>query len=89
MTKNINNKSKTSRHLIWLSVSEAASLGGVNDKTIRRALKDINSGLVFKIVKNRYQIELLSLIKYLHINTKLKNKFIQFGLGQFVKEWKE
>jgi len=73
---------------IWLSVSEAASLGGVQGKTIRRALKDDESGLVFKIVKNRYQIELGSLLIFLHRNTKLLNKLKQYGLGQYVSEWK-
>jgi len=73
---------------IWLSVSEAASLGGVQDKTIRRALKDDDSGLVFRIVKNRYQIEFRSLIIFLHRNTKLLNKLKLHGLGQYVSEWK-
>lgn len=70
------------KHQLWLSVSEAAKLGGVKDKTIRRALKT-ETGLKFKIVKNRYQIELGSLIIYLHKNTKLKNKLMDFGLGQY------
>ncbi|HZJ41692.1 MAG TPA: hypothetical protein VFD51_01595 [Patescibacteria group bacterium] len=74
---------------IWLSVSEAASLGGVKGKTIRRALKDTESGLVFKIVKNRYQIQLGSLIIYMHRNIKLNNKFLHLGLGQYVKKWKD
>lgn len=74
---------------IWLSVSEAASLGGVSSKTIRRALQDTGSGLVFKIVKNRYQIELRSLIIFMHRNTKLNNKFLNYGLGQYVETWKE
>jgi hypothetical protein len=73
---------------IWLSVSEAASLGGVQGKTIRRALKDLDSGLVFKIVKNRYQIDFASLIIFLHRNTKLENKLKNIGLGQYIKEWK-
>jgi len=73
---------------IWLSVSEAASLGGVQGKTIRRALKDDDSGLVFRIVKNRYQIEFRSLIIFLHRNTKLLNKLKLYGLGQYVSEWK-
>ena len=72
---------------IWLSVSEAADLGGVQSKTIRRAIKS-DSGLLYKIVKNRYQIELGSLLIFLHKNTKLKNKLIDFGLGQYVREWK-
>ena len=89
MTKTAKKKKASPYQLIWLSVSEAAALGGVGAKTIRRAIKDLESGLVFKIVKNRYQIELGSLIKYMYKNTKLENKFLQFGLGQYVKEWEE
>ncbi|MDD3285476.1 MAG: hypothetical protein PHG95_02475 [Patescibacteria group bacterium] len=74
---------------LWLSVSEAAKLGGVTDKTIRRALKAEHDGLKFKISKNRYQIELSSLLIYLHRNTKLKNKLSDFGLGQYWPPEKE
>jgi len=73
---------------IWVSVSEAANLGGVQNKTIRRALKEAASELKFKIVKNRYHIELGSLIVFLHRNTKLKNKLKEYGLGQYISEWK-
>lgn len=76
-----------SDYSIWLSVSEAAKFGGVQDKTIRRALKTPGA-LKFKVVKERYQVELGSLIIYLHKNTKLKNKLDYFGLGQYVKEWR-
>lgn len=72
---------------LWLSVSEAAGLGGVQGKTIRRAIK-ADKGLRYKIVKNRYQIEFGSLLVFLHKNTKLKNKLADFGLGQYVQEWK-
>jgi hypothetical protein len=72
---------------IWLSVSEAAKVGGVQSKTIRRAIK-ADGVLLFKIVKNRYQIELGSLISFLHKNTKLTNKLKDFGLGQYVDEWR-
>ncbi|MFA6514242.1 MAG: hypothetical protein WCT50_03090 [Patescibacteria group bacterium] len=75
-------------HPIWISVSEAADLGGVQGKTIRRALKDEKADLVFRIVKNRYQIELGSLILFLHRNKKLNNKLQDFGLGQYVSGWK-
>ena len=72
---------------LWLSVSEAAKLGGVQAKTIRRALKD--TGLLkFRVVKERYQIELGSLIIYLHRNTKLRNKLSFYGLGQYVRDWR-
>jgi len=80
------NKNKEKRE-IWLSVTEAADLGGVNDKTIRRALKESDT-LLYKINKDRYKIELKSLIKYMELNTKLNNKFLNYGLGQYVKEWK-
>jgi len=73
---------------IWLSVSEAADLGGVQDKTIRRAIKSGNR-LKYKIVKNRYHIELSSLLNFLQQNTKLKNKLNNFGLGQYVARWQE
>lgn len=71
---------------IWVSVSEAAALGGVQHKTIRRAIKNEQS-LRYRIVKNRYQIEIGSLILFLHKNKKLQNKLRDNGLGQYVKEW--
>ncbi len=79
---------KEVQYPIWVSVSEAASLGGVQGKTIRRAIKS-DTNLRYKIVKNRYQIELGSLICFLHKNTKLKNKLNDTGLGQYVTGWKE
>lgn len=85
--ENISNfPTKEVRFPIWVSVSEAAALGGVQGKTIRRAIK-AETNLKYKIVKNRYQIELGSLLVFLHKNTKLKNKIKEFGLGQYVKEW--
>ena len=81
-----NNKSKKiARELIWLSISEAAKIGGVQNKTIRRALK---SELKFKIKGNRYFIDFSSLIIYLHRNKKLKNKLQEHGVGQYIQEWK-
>lgn len=72
---------------IWISVSEAASLGGVGTKTIRRALKT-DPNLRFRIVKNRYQIEFGSLLSFLHKNKKLMNKLNDLGLGQYVEGWR-
>lgn len=71
---------------MWLSVSEAAKLGGITDKTVRRAIA--SGSLKFKIVKDRYLINLGTLIKFLHGNLKLKNKFKESGLGQYVEKWK-
>jgi len=71
---------------IWLSVSEAAKIGGVQNKTVRRAIQF--NHVKYKIIGNRYFIDFYSLISYLHTKTKLKNKFNQFGLGQYVEKWK-
>jgi DNA-binding IclR family transcriptional regulator len=69
---------------IWLSAAESAKLAGVSDKTIRRALK--TEGLLkFRIEKNRYQIELGSLVLYMHRSKKLRNKILEAGLGQYYK----
>jgi excisionase family DNA binding protein len=70
---------------LWLSVSETAKLGGVQTKTIRRAIQ--SNTVKYKIVGNRYFIEFASIVKYLHKNTKLKNKFHNHGIGQYIKEW--
>jgi len=87
MPVEISSQNKEVKHTIWVSVSEAADLGGVTSKTVRRAIKT-DSKLCFKIVKNRYHIDLASLLLVLRKNTKLKNKLEFFGLGQYVKEWK-
>lgn len=72
---------------IWLSVSEAAKVAGVQTKTIRRGL---DSGLLkFKVIKNRYLINLATLATWLLKNTKLRNKFIHHGFGQYVDKWKK
>ena len=71
---------------IWLSVSEAAKIGGVQTKTIRRAIQFNN--VKYKIIGNRYLIDLSSLITFLNTKTKLKNKLNQSGLGQYVDKWK-
>lgn len=72
---------------IWLSVSEAAKLGGVQNKTIRRALQA--KTIKYKIVSNRYLIDLASVVKYLHTSRKLHNKLKQNGLGQYIDNWRK
>ncbi len=71
---------------IWVSVSEAAKLGGVQTKTIRRAIQF--NYIKYKIISNRYLIDFPTLIAYLHTKTKLLNKLNQYGLGQYVDKWK-
>jgi len=67
---------------LWLAVSEAAKLGGVQTKTIRRAIK--SNHLRYKVIGNRYLINLESLIDFSYSNRKLKNKLNEYGLGQYI-----
>ena len=68
---------------LWFSVSSSAKIGGVDPKTIRRALKS-DTDMKYKIVKDRYKIELGSLLSVLNKKTKLKNKLKKNGLGQYL-----
>jgi hypothetical protein len=72
---------------LWVSVSEAAKFGGVTTKTIRRALQD--QKIKFKIVQNRYHLDLRSTIKFLYTSKKLENKLKTQGIGQYIVKWKE
>ena len=77
---------KPVRNPVWLSISEASKVGGVNTKTVRRALKD--GELKYRISKNKYLIDFTSLIHYLYTKTKLKNKLKESGIGQYINEWR-
>jgi excisionase family DNA binding protein len=72
---------------IWLSVSEAAKLCGLNTKTVRRAIQA--KKIKYRIVKDRYSIDLASIIIYVYKFKKLKNKLNSFGIGQYIEKWKE
>ncbi|MEK7532789.1 MAG: helix-turn-helix domain-containing protein, partial [Patescibacteria group bacterium] len=50
------------KHIIRLSVSEAARLFGVNPQTIRRAILD--NELTYIVVAGRYKINFESLVKW-------------------------
>ncbi|MEA3450142.1 MAG: hypothetical protein U9Q85_04195 [Patescibacteria group bacterium] len=72
---------------LWVSISAAAQLGGVSNKTVRRAVSD--KKIRFKIVNNRYLLDLRSFIRYLYANTKLKNKLNEKGIGQYITGWRD
>jgi len=72
---------------LWLSVSETAKISGIGSKTVRRAIEA--HSVKFKVLGNRYLINLTSLITYLFKTTKLRNKFLSHGIGQYVDKWKE
>ncbi|MDA3840085.1 MAG: hypothetical protein PF572_03270 [Patescibacteria group bacterium] len=71
---------------IWVSVTEAAKFGGVQGKTIRRA---IQANLIsYKVINDRYQIDFGSVVRYLYTSTKLKNKITKEGVGKYIDKWK-
>lgn len=72
---------------IWLSISEGAKIGGVQNKTIRRGVQA--QVIKYKIIGNRYLVELASLVNYLLAKKKLKNKLAESGLGQYVDKWRK
>ncbi|HPT08575.1 MAG TPA: hypothetical protein PLE28_02685 [bacterium] len=72
---------------IWLSVSESSKLGGIDAKTIRRAIK--RKKIKYKVSGNRYALRLSSIIEFCHDNLKLRNKFYSQGLGQYVEKFRK
>ena len=71
---------------VWLSISEAAKIGGVQAKTIRRAIQA--KTIQYKVINNRYIVNFASTVIYLHSKNKLKNKLNQFGIGQYIDKWR-
>ncbi len=84
--KKVDKPKKREKIPVWISLTDAASLGGVQSKTLRRAIK-LNK-VKYKITHNRYSVEFESLIFYFFSTTKLKNKFTQLGIGQYIDSWK-
>ncbi len=72
--------------IIRVSISEAAKLFGVDQKTIRRAIK--NNVLRYVVVQGRYKIQFESLLRWSQQKTTVKNKLEKKGIGQFVGRWK-
>ena len=74
------------KKIIRVSVSEAASLFGVHEKTIRRALA--KNELQYVVVLGRYAINFESLLKWSQKRPTIINKLTNNGLGQYVDKWK-
>jgi len=72
--------------IVRVSVSEAARLFGIDQKTIRRALK--NQEIRYITVRDRYKINFQSLLEWSQKRTTTKNKLSQKGIGQYVDKWK-
>lgn len=72
--------------MIRLSVSESAKFFGVEQKTVRRAIKD--GSLRYVVVRGRYRISFESLLEWSQKRPKVKNKLATQGVGQYVDKWK-
>jgi excisionase family DNA binding protein len=72
--------------IIRLSVSEAARMFGVSQRTIRRAIAD--GQITYVVVQGRYKINFESLLKWSQDTTTVRNKRDKQGIGQFVGQWK-
>lgn len=74
------------KEVIRLSVSEAARLFGVSQRTIRRALA--KQQISYVIVQGRYKINFESVLRWSQTTTTARNKRDRQGIGQFVEKWK-
>ncbi|MFH1142775.1 MAG: helix-turn-helix domain-containing protein [Candidatus Uhrbacteria bacterium] len=72
--------------MIRLSVSEAARMFGVSQRTIRRALSD--GQITYVVVQGRYKINFESLLRWSQRTTTARNKRDKQGIGQYVDQWK-
>ncbi len=72
--------------VIRLSVSEAARMFGVSQRTIRRAIT--NQEITYVVVQGRYKLNFESLLKWSQHTTTVRNKLNRAGIGQYVAQWK-
>ena len=71
---------------IRLSVSEAARIFGVSQRTIRRAIKD--QEITYVVVQGRYKLNFESLLRWSKRTTTARNKRDNKGIGQYVDRWR-
>ena len=69
-----------------VSISEAAKLFGVSDRTIRRAIA--KNEIRYIVVRNRYQINFESLLFWSQQKINISKKRDQSGVGRWVDKWK-
>jgi len=72
--------------IIRLSVSEASRIFGVDQKTIRRAIK--TQAIKYVVVRGRYRLNFESLLDWSQSKTTVKNKLALRGIGQYVDKWR-
>jgi len=71
---------------VRVSPSQAAQLFGVNERSIRRAIK--NGELRYIIVQGRYKINFEDLVKWSQQLPSRENKRDSEGIGQYVAKWR-
>ena len=76
----------TMKPVIRLSVSEAAKMFGISQRTVRRAIQ--NSDVTYVVVQGRYKLNFESLLRWSQRTTTVKNKRDKKGIGQYVDKWK-
>ena len=74
------------KHIIRVSISEAAKLFGISPRTIRRALTE--GQVAYIVVRGRYKLNFESLVKWSQSKPTVRNKLASSGIGQFVERWK-
>jgi excisionase family DNA binding protein len=72
--------------IIRLSVSEAARIFGISQRTVRRAIKA--EEVTYIVVQGRYKINFESLLRWSQRTTTIRNKRDNSGIGQYVDNWK-
>ncbi|MEK7511512.1 MAG: helix-turn-helix domain-containing protein [Patescibacteria group bacterium] len=72
---------------VKVSISEAARLFGVDQNTIRRAIK--RNELRFIVVQGRYKINFESIVEWSQKRVTVKNKLENRGIGQYIEKWKK
>jgi excisionase family DNA binding protein len=73
-------------NIIRVSVSEASRLFGIDQRTIRRAIKA--QAIRYVVVRNRYKLNFESLLSWSQKKATVQNKLAQRGIGQYVDKWK-
>ena len=71
---------------IRLSVSEAAKMFGISQRTVRRAITE--QKVTYIVVQGRYKINFESLLRWSQHTTTVRNKRDKQGIGQYVDQWK-
>lgn len=71
---------------VRVTVSEAAKLFGVTERTVRTAIK--RGDVQYVVVRGRYRINFDSLLSWSQKSTRRRNQRDSQGIGRYVGQWK-